>query len=78
MTVKIDKGIPVPPKRGECPYPFEEMEVGDSIFVATTKGKKANPLTSYCDWWGKKLKITFTVRTVEEDGVKGVRAWRIK
>ena len=35
-VVKIEKGIPVPVgNRKNKRYPFDEMEVGDSFFIAT-------------------------------------------
>ena len=67
---KIDKGIPVPPKRGRVPkYPWREMEVGNSFFVPGMKigaaGSRAASAKKATGW---------TFRCRSEDG--GVRFWR--
>lgn len=70
-SIKIDKGVPVPNSYAKKhKYPFPELEVGDSFFVATSPGK----LSSQAWAMGKRLKRKFTVRAVEG----GVRVWRIK
>lgn len=62
--VKIEKGIPLANKwKGRNAYPWDQMEVGDSFFVAG----KAKPTYTRAD-------KRFTLRTV--DG--GVRVWRIR
>lgn len=62
--IKIDKNIPIPPKRGRPKkYPFDEMEVGDSCLVKT-KGVLSRRID------GKR----FTTRTVKG----GVRVWRVE
>ena len=40
MEVKIDKGIPLPTDmRNELKYPFDKLEVGDSIFFTLSEGR---------------------------------------
>lgn len=74
MTIKIDKGIPIPPRlnNGGRPaaYPFSEMQVGDS-FVYSGNSKAAISTTSAAS---RRLGFKFTTR-VEGDGL--VRIWRI-
>jgi len=36
-SIKIEKGVPVPDRRGNNKYPWADMEVGDSFFVVTDK-----------------------------------------
>ena len=73
--IKIDKNVPLPNPDGfQGKYPWRKMEVGDSFFVV---GKKTNSLTG-CAYKLKELGMRFAFRTVTEDGVKGVRAWRVE
>ena len=65
--IKIEAGIPLPPKRHT--YPFGEMKVGDSFFAENTNSVRQGSARASKET-GKK----FTCRTV--DG--GVRAWRIE
>lgn len=79
MTIKIDTGVPMPErgKRGrQNSYPWSEMNPGDSFFAPnkTTNGIGGSISAvhrSHPDW-------EFTSRAVTEDGVKGVRVWRVK
>ena len=75
--VKIDKDVPLPPKRcglHHQKYPFATMEVGDSFFVPEYKpGKGGGALFHH---WQKKLGHRYTSRKVEENGVVGLRIWR--
>lgn len=66
---KIDKGIPLDKERRK--YPLPAMEVGDSFFVAG--GSSQTIGGSFAAQRPKK----FAVRTVTENGVKGVRVWRV-
>ena len=78
MTIKIDKDVPCPPKQrggGRPPqYPFAELEVGDSFFAPGTTTKTFGGTVSNTR---RRLGITLVTRTVEEDGVSGVRVWRV-
>lgn len=62
--IKIEKGIPVPLKKS-AKYPWKEMAVGDSFFVAG----KSSYFPAH-DAEGRK----FTQRMV--DG--GLRVWRVQ
>lgn len=77
--ITIDKDKPMPNGYGRgAPrkYPFDELAVGESFFVP---GKKANDLYSSADC--AKLRCPgrkFSRRTVTENGVTGVRVWRVQ
>lgn len=69
---KIETGIPAPPPvQPRRRYPFRDMAVGDSFFAANVSIVTVSVATR--DHRPKK----FTCRTVVENGIKGVRAWRI-
>lgn len=74
IEVKTDKGIPIPAKNtrnGLCKYPFGQMEIGDSFFSPQLKA-------NYMNGYVQRLKPRkFTVRTMVEGGIKGIRVWRI-
>ena len=74
--VKIDKGVPMPPAFHYLrrKYPLADMEVGDSFFTAGAKTNFFGSYTSRHKKFGKK----FTTRAVVEDGVTGVRVWRVE
>lgn len=73
---KIEKNLPVPEvKTGRPPkYPFNTMQAGDSVFIegATTKSKEYVAAMAY----NRRSDKQFCARTVEENGVKGLRIWR--
>ena len=64
----IDKNIPIPKRRTK--WPFADMEVGDSFFAPGFASDEFSGRTKH--YAPKK----FTVRTVIENGVRGVRVWR--
>ena len=70
MTIKIDKGIPMPTRSTEK-YPFEKMEVGDSFFVP---GLGIRSVSTRVEDESRKSGRKFKSRSVEG----GVRVWRIK
>jgi hypothetical protein len=63
---------------------LRSMQIGDSVFVENTSGsdkKKFLNRVSGCVAmvrirWNKRSK--FALRSVEEDGRKGVRVWRVE
>ena len=75
--MKIDKGVPLPPSnRGRSKSsPWRTFDVGDSTFIV---GKRPNTIGGLFTKVQKELDWKFTLRTVTEDGVRGVRVWRIK
>ena len=71
-TFKIDDHIPIPPR---SKYRFHELKVGQSIFI---RGADITTLWSSAAHVREKTGFHFTMRTVTEDGKKGVRCWRVK
>ncbi|PZF76195.1 hypothetical protein DK847_13395 [Aestuariivirga litoralis] len=68
--IAITKGLPTP-HRGRAKYPFRDMELGDSFFA---------PGASVIGLHGcarRHRPKRFTCRTLVENGVAGVRVWRI-
>ena len=80
----IDKDKMIPPRTywgNKRKYPFKEMDVGDSFFIAVEKGKKARMqsiLFGCCRSQRRTDGSEFTSRSVCEDGEEGIRVWRIK
>ena len=70
-TIEITKGLPTPRGR-RSKYPFRDMEIGDSFFA---------PGSSVIGIHGcarRHRPMRFTCRSVVEDGVAGIRVWRIE
>jgi hypothetical protein len=79
MTVEIETGIPIPPRRYNrsvkkvvswYQYPWRTLEIGQS-FVHPSSADSVRALASRM---GKDLKRKFTVR----ETVRGCRVWRVK
>lgn len=73
---QIDKNVPAPLSGRNRLYPWGELEPGDSFFVPgrTTRnigGAIGQARNRYPDW-------EIVARTVTENGVKGVRVWRVE
>lgn len=71
---KIEKGVPVPKSGGQGigKYPFNKMEVGDSVFFSGSKYSIGAVRTASLNWArynGKKV-----MSRKEGDGV---RIWRV-
>lgn len=70
--IQIEKDVPlIRARRKACKYPFADMVVGDSFFVANTTAATINVATYRA---AKIYGFRFAVRTV--DG--GVRVWRVE
>ena len=70
---KIEKNVPLIQPRGpKYKYPFTEMEIGDSIFVAgqNPQGGAAVAARAY----GRRNTKTFATASYEG----GIRIWRVK
>ncbi len=79
---EIEKGVPLPEGAGKerQKYPFGEMRPGDSFFVpggATVNAHGNKSAYSAASNYGRAHGWKFSARTVTENGVKGVRIWRI-
>ena len=69
-TIEITKGVPAPRGR-KSKYPFRDMDVGDSFFA---------PGSSVIGIHGcarRHRPMRFTCRSVVENGIAGIRVWRI-
>ena len=75
--IKIDKGKPIaahPKKAKVSKYPWPDMEVGDSFFLP---GMNVAAFSGSAHTAGRRTGKKFSLRTLTEDGVKGVRCWRV-
>jgi hypothetical protein len=70
--IKIDKDVPMPNGGKRAKYPLGEMEIGDSIFVPGVSNQGISG-----SFFVQRPK-RFSVRTVTEGGVNGVRVWRVE
>ena len=71
MKFKIDKNIPMPAiKHGNAKYPFDEMEVGDSILVKGVAAARSCKQAAYK--YGKQNGKKFAARAA----ANGARIWR--
>jgi hypothetical protein len=69
-TISITKGMPAPRGR-RSKYPFRDMDIGDSFFA---------PGSSVIGIHGcarRHRPMRFTCRSIVENGIPGVRVWRI-
>ena len=77
---KIEKDVPIPVVKSKFDYPWDKMEVGDSVFIEADEGQDlfklkriVGPSASYFgNVTGRKFK---TMMMREENGV---RTWRIE
>lgn len=72
---QIEKNVPLPANNREVKFPFAEMEVNDSFFV---EGRTTKSFASITQHWRRKMNHRYATRNVEENGVKGVRVWRVE
>jgi hypothetical protein len=68
MTVRIDRGIPIP-SAYKCKYPWKELEIGDSFLMDGAPRQVANAVSRAGRAYGRK----FSTRKTRE----GVRVWRV-
>lgn len=72
--IKIDDGIPIPPRYGfkKPNFPFADMKIGQSFYVEDLKASAMNQhITRF-----KMANPTFFFRCKSD--AKGVRVWRIE
>lgn len=69
---KIEKGVPLDNSgRGrKRKYPFDQLEVDDSILITDAKAKSMSSLASN---FSRKNGVKLKVRSVDD----GVRVWRV-
>lgn len=72
MSYKIEKNVPLPDGYpGRQKYPFDQMEIGDSILVPGPVGIR---VSNAAYQWGKANKRKFRGKMTSE----GMRIWRIE
>ena len=77
---KIEKNVEIPVVHSKQKYPWDQMEVGDSVFIEAEEGQALFNLKRtvgpsaryYGDKTGKKFK------TLKDDENNGVRVWRVE
>ena len=80
--MKVDKDVPTPAVArgsgiGRVPkYPFRDMELGDSMFAAGEDGVRMWGSARTHSYRHKPFRVV--ARMVVENGVKGVRVWRVE
>lgn len=76
--IQIDSDIPMPFFQGKSgrpeTYPWGKLEVGQSFFVPNGNDRW---FRSSCGAAGKRYGWQFRVRAWTENGVEGVRVWRV-
>lgn len=75
-TITIDSNIPIPEPRfkmEEIVDMINKMKVGESFFISDPK--RAHKLR--CSIYQNYKTIKITSRKTEENGIKGVRFWKI-
>jgi hypothetical protein len=87
---KLDSGIAIPTdfRTTELKYPFEDMRVGESFFVAPeyedeTVKRLGNRMAQARQAYRKRKakqgdEVRFTQRQWTEDEVAGYRVWRVE
>ena len=87
---KISRAVPIPTdfRSTELKYPFDEMLVGDSFFIAPeyedeTVKRLGNRLAQARQAYQKRkarlnVEVQFTQRLWTEDETAGYRVWRVK
>jgi len=69
-----DKPYPGIKQRGrKSKYPFATMKIRDSVFIEGP----ISIISSASAKMGRRRNRKFRCRTVEENGIKGTRVWRI-
>lgn len=79
MEIKIEKGIPLPSRRGDLlkwNLPFHKMSVGDS-FKLTQTGGRTSIYHEIKLFTNKHKRKRFTVQVLNKKA-KTIRVWRIK
>ena len=80
-TPEIDKDIPLPARRFDGSHPFHilrKLEPGDSVFFRDVLGNtNAYQILSNRTAYLKRSRgLVLTMRSVIENGHRGVRVWR--
>lgn len=71
--LKIDTDVPAP-NSGCIKWPWDRMEVGDSVLVGCTTHKECIRARSAAQTWGANNGIKFRTRTTNK--TTNIRIWR--
>lgn len=72
----IQRNIPFPTRIRGSKYPVQKLNVGESFFVSKEEAKQAT-VSACCKRMANRSNFKITIRRVDEDGVEGVRVWRV-
>lgn len=79
MKYEIEKNVVMPPHGASfhpCPYPFSDMEMGDSFFIASKEPEVARKaVLNRAKNYRLSYQADFAIETRILDG--GVRVWRV-
>jgi hypothetical protein len=75
MAFTIEKDVPLPEKNVRWKYPFDQLGLGDSFFVAN---KDTTQMSALCKRASKRLGGRFVTAKAEKGGQSGVRVWRME
>lgn len=70
----IEDGVPMPERTKTGKYPFKQMNVGQSFFVAETVTASKNVRASVSNFQKANKGWSFTTSTVDKP-LKGLRVW---
>ena len=74
----IEKGIAPPSRQSQGRiYPFKQMQPGDSFFVAGVEAGRRAATSCRTQRHKGKLSGEWAARSVMENGIAGMRIWRI-
>jgi hypothetical protein len=72
---QVTPNVPIPANtRNKCP--FRSMKIGSSFFAPWVNGKPLATIAAFA-FHRTNREYSFTTRTLMENGIKGVRIWRI-
>ena len=75
VTCRIEKNVPIPPRRGRrSKYPVADLKQGESFLVPSGTFKKPQSVVSTLYAAAKRIDVKVSVRIMED----GVRVWRTK
>lgn len=81
MGFEVFKGLPMP-KGPKKKYNFEDLEVGDMMFVPIAEAEDhtaaQNKMSSAAAGWGRRRDRKFATQLVKNDGKLGIGVWRIE
>lgn len=80
MDYEVESGVEIPEREWfkERKYPFGDLEKGQSFFVPLKDLKHAQQLRGAAAHFARRHGIKFTVRKRTEEGVEGLRCWRVE